>query len=172
MDGVLKASEVESIAHVITENQKKMFMESEKHSDSDKDKVDTKYHKENPNAPLQQANKMIELLQNIDTTLRSGGVYATSIVSAFGTKAVPKTGAAIDGTKIKDVLAEVRANVAKVQSDIQKAGTADTTAMRKNLAQLENAIKALEKMDTARKDTPANVNGTGKLGEFMIKKKV
>ena len=169
---VFKSGELERIVRMLKEDQIKKIKESEKYSDSDKEKVENSWHERSNDAPLKKANKQIELLRKINETLKTGArpVVVGEIDKRVGTTTTPThdiiNPAAIDNMK-KDLVKEI----AKVRSDIAATprGT-KTVELQQNLHNLQEATKKIEKLEEEAKKIPSKVGGVDNPGEFDTSK--
>ncbi len=164
------AGTLEKNAAYWSESQMKTIKDSEKYTDSQKEKVNAAWHEKSDDAPLQKAQKQINELRKINDTL-SATYRVGSISGRVGTTAAPII-ATIDASVIEDMLKNsangINKQLAKIDSDIAVAarGGADTTALRQEKINLQQAAKSLENLNNERKNIPAKVGGEEEAGKF------
>ncbi len=129
----LSASQLQDIAHLLSESQLKTVTDSDKYSDAEKDTV------KNIAEPVIKAQKEIaDTLRKASSALR---VSATPVVNNFTTR-----GAQISLADITQMLNEVNAQKQTIRADIAANPTQNHGERNADLAQLHNMTNSLNEL--------------------------
>ncbi len=157
-----KSADLERIVRVLKEGQLKNIKESDKFKAADVEKLEKAWHDQANDAPLKKANKQIELLRDIEASLK------TLISHPLQTHTA--SGATINAANVSAMVTDVSDKIAEVNRNIDETRRAggDTKSLHQDLHNLRKALTQLDKLDEERKKVPV---GAGKMpngGEFKV----
>ena len=160
-----KVADLERIVRVLKEGQVKgikELAESGKFKSIDAEEIENAWHEHSNDAPLKKANKQIELLRQIDTSLR------TIISHPLRTHTSP--GATINTANMQAMSADITDKIAEVNQNIDatRRANGNTKSLHQDLHNLRQALNKLEKLDEERKKVPTKVGGIQNQGEFTV----
>jgi hypothetical protein len=168
----IKGGDIQKIVEKLSESQMKVLKDSEKFSEKDRDEFQKTWDSNSADSPLRKANKQIELLREINQTLKTSTLpmTTTELDTRIGTKAAAHH-SVIDGNAVIAMTTAIKANLATVRSQIRAAGAgASTVALQQNLQNLQEAEQKLKTLDDERKKIPRGIGGTSDEGTFDTSK--
>ena len=173
-----KGTDLEPIVPFMSEGLIKAIKDSDKFTDTEKAKYDTKWQEEAAGAPNQKANEIIKKLADIDTDLkatRASGVSNISISAlnpTGGNNSITKVNTTIDEKKMQDALKEVESEIDELKSKIDILPRTEATKsqridMNHQLTALQNAKTRIDELKKVGGNIPKI--GNRRSGEILVK---
>lgn len=163
----LKASDIEGIVKLISENQVKAIKESGKYTANAVKEITTKWHEENKKAPIGKSKDEIEKLEKIHTKLSELG---TNIHSIKQRGATPSGDIIVTLKAARDTKEELENT--KGNEEANRAGLTNGEERKNSQMKINELTKAIKKVETVIENlekVPEKVGGREAPTEYLIK---